>query len=106
MYEVLNRAGIFVIPTASGICLESVRDGTTLEVNTRKQIDSIEESADNAQIENAQLKVTGQDLKFLRSLKISVEDLDIIKTVDTPEEVLHWVQDSRIRNGAQSASVL
>ena len=26
--------------------------------------------------EDAQLKVTGQDLKFLRSLKISVEDLD------------------------------
>ena len=28
------------------------------------------------QIDDAQLKVTGQDLKFLRSLKISVEDLD------------------------------
>ena len=26
--------------------------------------------------EDAHLKVTGQDLKFLRSLKISVEDLD------------------------------
>jgi hypothetical protein len=27
--------------------------------------------------DSAQLKVTGQDLKFLRSLKISVEDLDV-----------------------------
>ena len=33
----------------------------------------------------------------------AVEDLDILRTVDTPEEVLHWVQDSRMRNGAQSA---
>ena len=41
---------------------------------------------------------------LLREKMIAVEDLDIIKTVDTPEEVLYWVQDSRIRNGAQSAT--
>jgi uncharacterized protein (TIGR00730 family) len=41
---------------------------------------------------------------LLREKMISVEDLDILKTVDTPEEVLHWVQDSRVRNGAHSAT--
>jgi uncharacterized protein (TIGR00730 family) len=41
---------------------------------------------------------------LVRERMIGVEDLDIIKTVDTPEEVLHWVQDSRIRNGAHSAT--
>ena len=41
---------------------------------------------------------------LLREKMIAVEDLDIIKTVDTPEEVLYWVQDSRVRNGAQSAT--
>lgn len=40
---------------------------------------------------------------LLREKMIAVEDLDILKTVDTPEEVLHWVQDSRVRNGAHSA---
>jgi uncharacterized protein (TIGR00730 family) len=35
---------------------------------------------------------------LLREKMIAVEDLDIIRTVDTPEEVLHWVQDSRLRN--------
>jgi hypothetical protein len=34
------------------------------------------ETAVVTQTDDAQLKVTGQDLKFLRSLKISVEDLD------------------------------
>jgi uncharacterized protein (TIGR00730 family) len=43
---------------------------------------------------------------LLREKMIGIEDLDIIKTVDTPEEVLHWVQDSRVRNGVHSASVL
>src|SRR5438067_2256031 len=43
---------------------------------------------------------------LLREKMIGVEDLDIIKTADTPEEVLHWVQDSRVRNGAHSASIL
>ena len=43
---------------------------------------------------------------LVREKMIAVEDLDILKTVDTPEEVLHWVQDSRIRNGAHSASSL
>jgi len=40
----------------------------------------------------------------LREKMIAAEDLDIIKSVDTPEEVLHWVQDFRIRDGGQSAS--
>ena len=33
-----------------------------------------------------------------REKMIAVEDLDIIRTVDTPEEVLYWIQDSRTRN--------
>jgi len=37
---------------------------------------------------------------------VGVEDLDIIKTADTPEEVLHWVQNSKVRNGVHSASVI
>src|SRR5215475_5776522 len=41
---------------------------------------------------------------LLREKMIAVEDLDILKTADTAEEVLHWVQDSRIRNGAHSAT--
>ena len=41
---------------------------------------------------------------LLREKMIAVEDLEILKTVDTPEEVLHWVQDSKTRNGADSAS--
>ena len=41
---------------------------------------------------------------LLREKMIAVEDLDIIKTADTPEEVLHWVQDSRVRDGAHSAT--
>jgi hypothetical protein len=36
----------------------------------------ISEAAVETQGEDAELKVTSQDLKFLRSLKISVEDLD------------------------------
>ena len=43
---------------------------------------------------------------LLREKMIGVEDLDILKTVDTPEEVLHWVQDSKTRNGEHSASSL
>src|SRR5262249_19527546 len=41
---------------------------------------------------------------LVREKMIAVEDLDIIRTVDTPEEVLHWVQDSRMRNGVHAAS--
>jgi len=41
---------------------------------------------------------------LLREKMIAAEDLDILKTVDTPDEVLHWVQDSRVRNGANSAT--
>ena len=48
----------------------------TIGFNKKPGADSIAEPTGVAQIENAQLKVTGQDLKFLRSLKISVEDLD------------------------------
>jgi hypothetical protein len=43
----------------------------------KKPTDSVEETAGVMEAESAQLKVTGQDLKFLRSLKISVEDLDV-----------------------------
>jgi len=43
---------------------------------------------------------------LLREKMIGVEDLEILKTVDTPEEVLHWVQDSKIRNGATSVPSL
>jgi hypothetical protein len=36
----------------------------------------------------------------LREKMIGAEDLDILKTAETPEEVLHWVQESRIQNGS------
>ena len=42
----------------------------------KKPAETVAETAVVAQSDDAQLKVTGQDLKFLRSLKISVEDLD------------------------------
>jgi uncharacterized protein (TIGR00730 family) len=35
---------------------------------------------------------------LLKGKMIAVEDLDIFKTVDTPEEVLYWVQDWKTRN--------
>ena len=41
---------------------------------------------------------------LLREKMIALEDLDIFKMVDTPEEVLHWVQDSRVGNDAPNAS--
>jgi uncharacterized protein (TIGR00730 family) len=41
---------------------------------------------------------------LLRENMIAVEDLDILKTVDTPEEVLRWVEDYSVRNGAHSAT--
>jgi uncharacterized protein (TIGR00730 family) len=37
---------------------------------------------------------------LLREKMIAVEDLDIIKTVDTAEEVLYWVQEYRTRHDA------
>jgi hypothetical protein len=43
----------------------------------KKPADPVDETAGITETESAQLKVTGQDLKFLRSLKISVEDLDV-----------------------------
>jgi hypothetical protein len=42
----------------------------------KKTNETAAETAVVAQTDDAHLKVTGQDLKFLRSLKISVEDLD------------------------------
>lgn len=47
----------------------------TIGFNKKPGTDA-DETAGVAQIENAALKITGQDLKFLRSLKISVEDID------------------------------
>jgi uncharacterized protein (TIGR00730 family) len=41
---------------------------------------------------------------LLREKMIAAEDLDILKTADTPEEVLYWVQDSRVRNDTHSAT--
>ena len=41
---------------------------------------------------------------LLSEKMIGAEDLDILKTVDTPEEVLHWVQNSKTPDGAKSAS--
>jgi hypothetical protein len=49
----------------------------TIGFNKKPTTDSSEETAGVTETEGAQLKVTGQDLKFLRSLKISVEDLDV-----------------------------
>jgi uncharacterized protein (TIGR00730 family) len=43
---------------------------------------------------------------LLKEKMIDVEDLDIMKTVDTPEEVLHWIQESKIRTGLQNGSFL
>jgi len=40
---------------------------------------------------------------LLKEKMIAVEDLDILKTVDSPEEVLHWIQQSKVRIGAPSA---
>jgi uncharacterized protein (TIGR00730 family) len=42
---------------------------------------------------------------LLREKMIAVEDLDILKTADTPEEVLYWVQQSSMRNGTHSATI-
>ena len=41
---------------------------------------------------------------LLHEKMIAVEDLDILKTVDSAEEVLHWVEDYSVRNGAHSAT--
>ena len=49
----------------------------TIGFNKKPSGESIDETSGVTENENAQLKVTGQDLKFLRSLKISVEDLDV-----------------------------
>lgn len=47
----------------------------TIGFNKKSSAESAGETVGDASSEDAPLKVTGQDLKFLRSLKISVEDL-------------------------------
>jgi uncharacterized protein (TIGR00730 family) len=42
---------------------------------------------------------------LVREKMIAPEDLDILRIVDSPEEVLQWVQDSRVRNGEKSATL-
>src|SRR5262245_48710563 len=41
---------------------------------------------------------------LLREKMIAVEDLEIIRTVDTAEEVLHWIQQSKVPSGSHSAT--
>jgi 4-aminobutyrate aminotransferase-like enzyme len=48
----------------------------TIGFNKRSKTDSAEDDAAGLKNGQMKLKVTAQDLKFLRSLKISVEDLD------------------------------
>jgi hypothetical protein len=48
----------------------------TIGFNKKPIVDPADDTPGLEPIEDAPLKVTGQDLKFLRSLKISVEDLD------------------------------
>src|SRR5262245_35794512 len=48
----------------------------TIGFNKRSKTDSGEEAGVNSLKSCVPLKVTAQDLKFLRSLKISIEDLD------------------------------
>src|SRR5215475_3924968 len=43
---------------------------------------------------------------LLKEKMIAVEDLDILKTVDTAEEVLHWIHESKVRSGAHSGMSL
>jgi len=40
---------------------------------------------------------------LLKEKMIAAEDLEILKTVDSPEEVLHWIQESKV-SGAQSVT--
>jgi uncharacterized protein (TIGR00730 family) len=39
---------------------------------------------------------------LLKEKMIAVEDLDIVKTVDTAEEVLHWIRESKVRDAGQA----
>jgi uncharacterized protein (UPF0335 family) len=48
----------------------------TIGFNKRQKTDGAEISQEEEPTEDLQLRVTAQDLKFLRSLKISVEDLN------------------------------
>src|ERR1700751_1081351 len=47
----------------------------TIGFNKRSKTEGAEETA-NARLADMKLKVTAQDLKFLRSLKISIDGLD------------------------------
>jgi hypothetical protein len=42
----------------------------------KKKAEALEEGVDGSSAADAKLRVTAQDLKFLRSLKISIEGLD------------------------------
>jgi len=48
----------------------------TIGFNKRSKTDLSEETTGGLKSGEMKLKVTAQDLKFLRSLKISIEDLD------------------------------
>ena len=48
----------------------------TIGFNKRSKTDGGEEAGVNSLKSGSPLRVTAQDLKFLRSLKISIEDLD------------------------------
>jgi hypothetical protein len=48
----------------------------TIGFNKRSKGESAEETTGGLKSGEMKLKVTAQDLKFLRSLKISIEDLD------------------------------
>ena len=41
---------------------------------------------------------------LVKEKMIAVEDLDIMKTVDSADEVLHWIQESKSRTGAHSGT--
>ncbi len=43
---------------------------------------------------------------LVKEKMIAVEDLDILKMADTPEEVLHWIQGSKVVNGSNPVPVV
>src|SRR5262250_580022 len=48
----------------------------TIGFNKKSKAEALEEDVDGHSSPDAKLRVTAQDLKFLRSLKISIEGLD------------------------------
>jgi hypothetical protein len=48
----------------------------TIGFNKKSKAEALEEDVDGHAAADAKLRVTAQDLKFLRSLKISIEGLD------------------------------